>query len=139
MYTIAKSAIGGYIYVFFDYDKTTFDTQLKSIIYVDKIYKESDFAHINIGDSIDNIAEFDSRTAFIDRCDFLFNYGIIAQWYYMDSGILNVAIQPNRTISLKFVIEDHVWENLAFLQPVENLESRSYYLRILPQDYPPAS
>ena len=139
MYTIAKSDIGGYIYIFFDYDKTTCDTFLKAIIYVDKIYSEADFAHINVGDSINKIAQFDSRTAFINRCDFLFDYGTIAQWYYLDNGILNVAIQPDRTIKLKFLIEDHEWENLAFLQPIENPESRAYYLRIMPNDFPPAS
>lgn len=134
MYTIAKAETGGYIYTFFDYNKTTGATRIKYILYIDRIYNRNDFADIQVGDSIEEVASFDNATALMAKLSDEYNK-VKAKFYYLDDGILVIRYRDRVVDGMMYV--DYTHPN--GMDKLANDNSRSCDLTILPQDYPPAS
>ncbi len=133
MYTVFKSEVGGYIFIFFDYDINTGNNILKFMLYVDQIYDTKTFSDIQIGDSMEKVAKIDKSTALTNsEIEKLPTY----KFYYLDTGVLFITYDENKIIiDMKYL--DYEFPNLN--QNSAGDPSRNYNLTILPQDLPPAS
>lgn len=66
-YTVFESEMGGYLYMFLGHRTDTDEIQLKSTIYVSHRMSIEEFASLNVGDSIDRVAEIDPVAYFVKR------------------------------------------------------------------------
>lgn len=138
MYSVFKAQFGGYIYVFFDAKEDGSDSKLKSIIYLEKVYREKDFSNITEGTNISALAQFDTVAALcMNNYDDEIYESYPRTIYYVDNHIVLVIYGANGNIFKVIVYEGYTLPNPNEI--IENDAVRSYDFTILPQDYPPAN
>ena len=132
MYTIMKAETGGYVYVFFD--KLQESYRLKFILYVERMYDSSEFINIQIGDSMEKLAEIDMSCALFYN-NFEDSY-YMKKFYYVKDDVLCIDFDETKRISN---IEYIGYEFPNFMNNLVYDNSRAYDISILQQDYPPES
>ena len=138
-YTVYRSELGGYVYIFMNYRPDDNQLQVRATMYVPQKLSLSDFSHINITDSIDKVVEVDPSANYRKK-------NIIAgqqpqTFHLLTDGFL-IIIYDNINNEL-FVKEMLFYENFIVPYKFGSKEEtyddeeriRDYY--ILPQDYPP--
>ncbi len=131
LYTIMKSETGGYVYIFFE--KLYDSYRLKFIIYVDEIYNKNEFSNINIGDSMEVVANIDTSTALYYKEGGPY---YLRKFYYLEDSVLLIEYDESKTI---INITETGYEFPNFITKLRDDRSRAYDITILLQDYPPAS
>ena len=140
-YTVFESEMGGYLYMFLGYLTDTDEIQLKSTIYVSHRMSIEEFASLNVGDSIDRVAEIDPVAYFVKRNSEIST--VSHNTYHLcTDGLLEIEYNKGDDITIKEIklYEDFIRPNIELMADPEEQQSmaRRYDFTILPQDYPPA-
>ena len=139
-YTVFESEMGGYLYMFMGYLTDTDEIQVKSTIYVSHRMNIEEFASLNVGDSIDKVAEIDPVAYYTKR-----NIGTSAvspaSFHLCTDGLLEIVYDNEGDITIKEIklYENFIRPNTSLIADSEEQQSlaRRYDFTILPQDYPP--
>ena len=140
-YTVFESEMGGYLYMFLGHRTDTDEIQLKSTIYVSHRMSIEEFASLNVGDSIDRVAEIDPVAYFVKRNSEIST--VSHNTYHLcTDGLLEIEYNKGDDITIKEIklYEDFIRPNIELMADPEEQQSmaRRYDFTILPQDYPPA-
>jgi len=140
-YTVFESEMGGYLYMFLGHRTDTDEIQLKSTIYVSHRMSIEEFASLNVGDSIDRVAEIDPVAYFVKRNSEIST--VSHNTYHLcTDGLLEIEYNKGDDITIKEIklYEDFIRPNISLIADPEEQQSmaRRYDFTILPQDYPPA-
>ena len=140
-YTVFESEMGGYLYMFLGHLTDTDDIQVKSIIYVSHRMSIEDFASLNVGDSIDKVAQIDP-VAYYTKRNLELSTVSRETYHLCTDGLLKIQyVMDNEDITIEemTVYEDFILPNLAYSDDpdIQNSAERRYDFTILPQDYPP--
>ena len=140
-YTVFESEMGGYLYMFMGYLTDTDEIQVKSTIYVSHRMNIEEFASLNVGDSIDKVAEIDPVAYYTKR-----NIGTSAvspaSFHLCTDGLLEIQYNVENddiTIQKMQLYTDYIKPNTMAGQDadIQNSMEWRYDFTILPQDYPP--
>ena len=127
--------------MFLGHRTDTDEIQLKSTIYVSHRMSIEEFASLNVGDSIDRVAEIDPVAYFVKRNSEIST--VSHNTYHLcTDGLLEIEYNKGDDITIKEIklYEDFIRPNIELMADSEEQESlaRRYDFTILPQDYPPA-
>lgn len=140
-YTVYKSEMGGYWYMFLQHLIDKDEIKIKNFIYVTHRMSSSDFSSLAVGDSISKVAEIDPVAYFVKR-----NSGLSVvsdcTYHLCTNGLLEIQYNVGNediTIQKMQLYTDYIKPNTMAGQDadIQNSMEWRYDFTILPQDYPP--
>ncbi len=133
-YTVYKSELGGYVYIFLKHTVESGYTAALNAVYVPQYMEYKDFSDIKIGDSIDKVIAIDKGAEYVkvNSKKFMFPYS----YHLLADGVIYFEYDDNFNITEIFYGEDFIMPNNYLDDPTGDY---AYNMTILPQDYPPAN
>ncbi len=140
-YTVFESEMGGYLYMFLRHHIESDEIQVKNVIYVTHRMSIEEFASLNVGDSIDNVAQIDP-VAYYTKRNLELSTVSRNTYHLCTDGLLKIQYDmDSEDITIKEInlYEDFILPNLTCSDDpdIQNSTEKRYDFTILPQDYPP--
>ena len=141
-YTVFEPEMGGYLYMFLRHHIERDEIRVKNVIYVTHRMSLEEFTPLNVGDSIDKVAQIDP-VAYYTKRNLELSTVSRNTYHLCTDGLLEIQYDMDSediTIKEMTIYEDFILPNLTCSDDpdIQNSTEKRYDFTILPQDYPPA-
>lgn len=135
MYTVFRTEGNGYVYCFFDYRESDNWTKAKRAVYVAEPQQYKQFKHLNVGNSVYEVAAVDSIALYALKNN------LPESIHLLKDGVVHISYAEGKITDIKYNKEYLISNPMDYAYDAEdpdfmNEEAYRYNLYILPQDYP---